>query len=136
MIGAQGKFFFVDEIFAALVRVTGVSLPAWFAIAQVATLGVLYAGAYALGRQVLATPWALAAWLAALTLRHRIAKTGANTLEGYFHPRMLVFGLGLASLALFLRGRPWWALGSRRPAPRCTRRPRRCSSGSSPWASQ
>jgi hypothetical protein len=52
----------------------------------------------------------MAAWLAALTLRHRIAKTGANTLEGYFHPRMLVFGLGLTSLALFLRGRPWWAL--------------------------
>ena len=111
MLGAQGRFFFVDEIFAGLVRVTGLSLPAWFAVAQVATLGVLYAGAYALGRQVLTTPWALAAWMAALTLRHRIAKTGANTLEGYFHPRMLVFGIGLASLALFLRGRPWWALG-------------------------
>ncbi len=111
MLGAQGKFFFVDEIFAGLVRTTGLPLPYWFAAAQLTTLAVLYAGAYALGRQMLATPWALAAWLTALTLRHRIAKTGANTLEGYFHPRMLVFGIGLASLALFLRGRPWWALG-------------------------
>ncbi len=111
MLGAQGKFFFVDEIFAALVRGSGVGLPYWFAAAQLTTLAVLYAGAYALGRQMLSSPWALAAWLTALTLRHRIAKTGANTLEGYFHPRMLVFGIGLVSTALFLRGRPWWALG-------------------------
>ena len=105
MIGAQGRFFLVDEIGAALVRLTGVSLPMWFAVAQVATLACLYAGAVALGRAVLTTPWALVAWTSALTLRHRIAKTGANTLEGYFHPRMLVFGLGLLALADVLRGR-------------------------------
>jgi len=105
MLGAQGRFFFVDEVFAALVRTTGLALPVWFAVAQLTTLGVLFAGAVALGRQVLTTPWALAAWLAALTLRHRIAKTGANTLEGYFHPRMLVFALGMVALADVLRGR-------------------------------
>lgn len=110
MLGAQGRFFFVDEIGAALVGLTGLGLPVWFAVAQVVTLGVLYAGALSLGSTLLGSPWAVAAWLAALTLRHRIAKTGVNTLESYFHPRMLVFGLGLASLALFLRGRPWWAL--------------------------
>lgn len=107
MLGAQGRFFFVDEIFAGLVRVSGLSLAAWFAVAQLTTLAALYAGALALGRQVLTSPWALTAWLAALTLRHRIAKTGANTLEGYFHPRMLVFGLGLVALADVLRGRRW-----------------------------
>ncbi len=105
MLGAQGKFFLVDEIFAALVRVTGLALPVWFALAQAATLGLLFAGAYGLGRQVLTTPWALAAWLAALTLRHRIAKTGANTLEGYFHPRLLVFAVGMVALADVLHGR-------------------------------
>jgi hypothetical protein len=110
MLGAQGRFFFVDEIFAALVAVSGLPLPVWFALAQVVTLIVLYAAGLLLGRTVLASPWAMAAWLAALTLRHRIAKTGANTLEGYFHPRMLVFALGLGALALFMRGRPWWAL--------------------------
>lgn len=107
MLGAQGRFFLVDEIFASLVRVTGLSLATWFAVAQLTTLAVLYAGALTLGRQLLTSPWALAAWLAALTLRHRIAKTGANTLEGYFHPRMLVFGLGLFALADVLRGRRW-----------------------------
>ncbi len=105
MLGAQGRFFFVDEIGAALVGMTGLSLPTWFAVAQVATLAALYAGAMAMGRAVFTTPWALAAWIAALTLRHRIAKTGANTLEGYFHPRMLVFGLGLLAIADVLRGR-------------------------------
>ena len=107
MLDAQGRFFFVDEIFAFLVRASGLPLAAWFAVAQLTTLAVLYAGAVALGRQVLTSPWALAAWIAALTLRHRIAKTGANTLEGYFHPRMLVFGLGLLALADVLRGRRW-----------------------------
>ena len=105
MLGAQGRFFFVDEIGAALVGVSGLALPVWFAIAQAATLVALYAGALAMGRAMLTTPWALAAWIAALTLRHRIAKTGANTLEGYFHPRMLVFGLGLLAVADVLRGR-------------------------------
>lgn len=107
MLGAQGRYFLVDELFAQLVRATGWSLPAWFALAQVATLATLYAGALRLGRAVLTSPWAITAWLAALTLRHRIAKTGANTLEGYFHPRMLVFGIGLLALADVLHGRRW-----------------------------
>lgn len=110
MLGAQGRFFFVDEIGAALVGMTGLGLPVWFALAQIVTLVVLYTGAVLLGAPLLRSPWAVTAWVAALTLRHRIAKTGVNTLEAYFHPRMLVFGLGLTSLALFLRGRPWWAL--------------------------
>ena len=40
-----------------------------------------------------------ATFLVLLTLRHRIAKTGANSLEGYMHPRMLAFALGLAAFA-------------------------------------
>lgn len=107
MLGAQGRFFLVDELFAALVRVSGVGLAVWFAAAQLATLLALYAGGLYLGRVVLGTPLGLVAWMAALTLRHRIAKTGANTLEGYFHPRVLVFGLGLVATADFLRGHRW-----------------------------
>ena len=107
MLGAQGRYFLVDEIAATLVGLTGWPLPIWFALAQGVTLAALFAGAWRLGRLVLDSPWALAAWLAALTLRHRIAKTGANTLEGYFHPRMLVFGLGLLALADVLQGRRW-----------------------------
>lgn len=107
MLGAQGRFFLVDEIVGTLVRVSGWSLPTWLAIAQTLTLTALYAGAVHVGRAVLRSPWALTAWIAALTLRHRIAKTGANTLEGYFHPRMLVFGVGLVALGDVLHGRRW-----------------------------
>jgi len=105
MLGAQGRYFFVDELMAAAVAATGWPLPVWFALAQGATLAALFAGAWRLGRAVLVSPWALTAFMAALTLRHRITKTGANTLEGYFHPRMLVFGLGLLALADVVRGR-------------------------------
>ena len=42
---------------------------------------------------------------AAFTLRHAIAKTGTNTLEGYFHPRQVAFALGLFALAMFIERR-------------------------------
>ena len=45
------------------------------------------------------------ALLAALTLRHAIAETGTNTLEGYFHPRQIAFAFGAWAVAGFLRGR-------------------------------
>ena len=41
-----------------------------------------------------------------------IAKTAANTLEGYFHPRQLAFAIGLVGLGEVLRGRPWLALAA------------------------
>ncbi len=40
-----------------------------------------------------------------MTLRHAIAKSGANTLEGYFHPRQLAFALGLLAVAYLLERR-------------------------------
>ena len=62
------------------------------------------------GRALGGSAWASAAALALLTFRHRIAKTGANSLEGYFHPRMLAFAIGIAALACVLRRRLWAAL--------------------------
>ena len=41
----------------------------------------------------------------ALTLRHAIAKSGTNTLEGYFHPRQLAFSLGVLALVALMRQR-------------------------------
>ena len=40
--------------------------------------------------------------MVALSLRHRIPETAANTFEGYFHPRVLAFALGLVGIGLFL----------------------------------
>jgi hypothetical protein len=45
-----------------------------------------------------------------LTLRHRIPRTSANSLEPYFHPRMFAFGLGTLAIAAVLRRRPWMAV--------------------------
>ena len=52
--------------------------------------------------------WTVVALLAACTLRHAIAKSGTNTLEGYFHPRQLAFAFGLwRSPPSFGAGRSW-----------------------------
>jgi hypothetical protein len=51
--------------------------------------------------------WTAAALAAALTLRHGISRAGVNTLEGYFHPRLIVFAGGVLALAWFVRGRIW-----------------------------
>jgi hypothetical protein len=62
------------------------------------------AGAALIGRSLLRSPWALALLIVALSLRHRIPETAANTFEGYFHPRVLAFALGLVGVGLFLHG--------------------------------
>jgi hypothetical protein len=63
---------------------------------------VLFAGIVRLGRRLYRTEWAVVALTAAMTLRHSIAKTGANTLEGYFHPRILAFAFGLLAADAFM----------------------------------
>ena len=47
--------------------------------------------------------WTSVALLAALSLRHAIARSGTNTLEGYFHTRQLAFALGMLAVCAFLR---------------------------------
>lgn len=111
LLAPQARYFFVDEIIAAVTRVTGWSIETCFAAGYVVTILVLYAALRRFGHVVFRTSLAVWVLLAAMTLRHRITKTGVNTLEGYFHPRVLVFALGVWSLALYLRGRPWLALG-------------------------
>jgi hypothetical protein len=101
----QMRFWLGDEILGAVVRTTGVDLPILFGLLQIATLATIALGALALVRGLGGDWWAIAMTLVLLTLRHRIAKTGANSLEGYFHPRMLAFGLGLFALASVVRGR-------------------------------
>ena len=69
------------------------------------TLALLAAGIAAIGTGLYRSRWAVAALLAACTLRHAIAKSGTNSLEGYFHPRQLAFAFGVIAVAAFLRGR-------------------------------
>lgn len=102
LIDAQARIVVVDEIVAAIVRLTGVSLQHVLLALYLATLVLLYAGAMWIGARLYRSRGAMVALAAALTLRHAIAKTGVNTLEGYFHPRELAFALGLLAVAAFL----------------------------------
>lgn len=110
LIAPQARYFFIDEIVGGAMRMLGGSIEGWFLVGYLLTLIGLALALIALGRTVFSSPLSVTALLAIYTLKHRIAKTGVNTLEGYFHPRVLVFAAGVAAITLYLRGRPWAAL--------------------------
>jgi hypothetical protein len=107
LIDSQSRLTIVDDALGAVVRATGWTLPWLFVVLYVGTLVLLLGGAYRLSRHYVSSRWTFVALAAALTLRHAIARTGANTLEGYFHPRQLAFAVGVWALAGFLDGRTW-----------------------------
>lgn len=108
LLNSQARLTVVDEVLAGAARVTGLDLPALFLTLYVLSLVTLCLAASQLARVLGFSPWATAAFLGLLTLRHRIAKTGANTLEGYMHPRQLAFGVGVLALTASLRNRWVW----------------------------
>ena len=89
VLGPQLRLWPGGRALAAITRWTGDDLPHVFAIFYVVTLVALGFAALALARSLGLSAWAASAFLVLLSLRHRIAKTGANSLEGYAHPRML-----------------------------------------------
>ena len=109
LIGAQDRLLLFDDWFAPLVRLTGWSLPVAFLIAHLLTLLILYGAFLALGKVLYRSWWTIGGLLVVVTLRHRIPHTGANSVEGYFHPRLLAFAVGLSALGFFLSGRTRWA---------------------------
>ena len=111
LIDSQAKLQFVDDAIGGVVRLTGASLQHLLLALYVLTLLALLAGSARVGSHIYRDRWTVAAFGAALTLRHAIARTGANTLEGYFHPRQVAFAIGIWAVAEFLRRRDWaWAL--------------------------
>jgi hypothetical protein len=111
LIESQARIVTVDEVIAAVVRTTGAPLQQVFFWLYLGTLVLLYAGVAWIGSRLYRTRWAVVALACALTLRHAIAKTGANTLESYFHPRELAFALGLLAVGAFL-DRRWFVVVS------------------------
>ncbi len=104
LLRAQDRLMVSDELLAGAVRL-GVPLPGLMLAGYVVSLLGLFAAAVALGGRYYASAWGTAAFCAALTLRHRITKTGANTFEGYFHPRVAAFACGAGALAALAHGR-------------------------------
>lgn len=105
LLQAQSHLMTSDELMAGVVQTTGASLPGVAAGFYLLSLLVFLGAAVAFARGLHFSWWAVAAFGILLTLRHRITKTGANSLEGYMHPRQLAFGLGIAALACVLRHR-------------------------------
>jgi hypothetical protein len=110
LIDAQAHLMVLDEAFAGVMRVTGLSLPVLFAAGYFLSLTLIWAALVLIGRRVYVQGWTVVALLAALTLRHQITRTSANTLEPYFHPRMLAFGICALAVAAVLHRRPWLAI--------------------------
>ena len=123
LIAAQARLTGFDEVIAAPLpdHAGAVAGDARRAVRRHA--GAPGPALWLLGSRLYRSPWATAALMMALTLRHAVSRSGTNTLEGYFHPRQLAFSLG----ALALVGVPdrrrllVIALLSRRGF--CTRRP-------------
>jgi len=111
MLHAQDRFMLYDDATAAVARTTGLSVPVLFFIGHIIGLIALFGATVAIGRAMYRSWWTVALLAALLTLRHRITQTGANTLEAYFHPRMLAFALGAWAIAAYLRGKGLVALG-------------------------
>jgi hypothetical protein len=112
LIEAQSRLFVFDELLARAIGLVPASLEVWFLALYLLTLVLLYAGLIRLSDRLLVSRWAIAAFVVVCAIRHRIAKTSANTLEGYFHPRQLAFAIGVLGLGEMLRARPWTALAA------------------------
>ncbi|MFO7695116.1 MAG: hypothetical protein R6V57_18685 [Vicinamibacterales bacterium] len=110
VIDDQDRLNVFPQVAAALVRTTGLQPPALFLGLHVLALVLLCLAARALAARLGLSRWAQLAVMAALTLKHRVGMTGANTLEGYGHPRMLAFAIGLAAVVCVLRAKPAVAL--------------------------
>lgn len=105
LLDAQSSLMTSDQLMAGVVQATTGSLPGVAAGFYLLSLLVLIAAAVYFARGLQFSWWAVAAFGLLLTMRHRIAKTGANSLEGYMHPRQMAFGLGVLALASVIRNR-------------------------------
>jgi hypothetical protein len=111
LLHAQDRFMLFDDLIAGVARGLRVSVPTIFFVGYFASLVLLFGGIVSIGKVMYRSWWTIALLAAVLTLRHRITQTGANTLESYFQPRTLAFGVGVWAIASYLRGRGTVALG-------------------------
>ena len=110
LIDSQGRLMLTDEVIAGIVRVTGVPLDYLFLTGYLLSLLLIFIAVTAIGRRLFVSTWVTVAFAAALTLRHRIPSTTANSFEPYFHPRMLAFSAGAIAIAAVLRRTFWLAI--------------------------
>lgn len=117
LIRTQGQFFVIDEFLALIGHVTGASMESRFFAAYLVAIAAVWVGVILVGSSLYGRDrgpggsaphpvwWLTIALAAVVTLRHHIPRTSTNSLEPYFHPRLLAFGLGIIAVAAFLRHR-------------------------------
>jgi hypothetical protein len=110
VIDTQGQFFILDDVLAAIARATGASTESLFFGAYLVSLAAVWAGILCIGIPLYSSAWLVAALGAVVALRHRIPLTSVNSLEPFFHPRIIAFGIGLIAVAAFLQRRRWLAV--------------------------
>ncbi len=106
LLHVQDRFMLFDELAAGVARATHVPVPVLFLGLFLTGLVLYFAGYLALGRIWYRSWWSVWALVLLMTLRHRIALTSVNTLEGYLHPRVLAFGICMWAVVAFMRRRP------------------------------
>ena len=104
LLHVQDRFLLFDDLTAVVARATHLPVPVLFLGLFLTGLVLLFAGYLALGRIWYRSWWSVSALVLLMTLRHRIARTGVNTLEGYLHPRVLAFLRGRPVVAVALVG--------------------------------
>ena len=109
LIAVQDDLLLINSLLASIVLATGLSVAQVLFGAYLFMLLAVAAAGWLFGRALLGTRWAAAALVLAMSIRHRVPKTGVNTLEHYFHPRMIAFAVGTAGLTALVRGRAWVA---------------------------
>ena len=110
LLDVEARFMVFDELMGTVARYAPVSVPHLLFIAYLAMLAALAGSIWVFGRAMCLGPWTAIALVLAMAMRHRIAKTGVNTLEANFHPRMLAFAVGVTALAACLHRRPFAAV--------------------------
>src|SRR5918993_3863353 len=105
LIAVQDDLLLINSLLASVVLATGATVAQVLFGAYLFMLLAVASAGWLFGRTLLGTRWAAAALVLAMSNRHRVPKTGVNTLEHYFHPRMLAFAFGAAGLAALVRGR-------------------------------
>jgi hypothetical protein len=107
LLDTQSRLLVIDDLLGGLVRATGVSVEAISLGGYLLSLATIWTAVMVIGSRLYHRYPAVLALAAAVTLRHQIPRTSANSFEPYFHPRMLAFGLGALAIAALLRRRRW-----------------------------
>lgn len=106
LIDDQDRLNVFPRVAATFVRITGLPEPALFAGIYLASLLLLFHSARLVARALGFSWMAQVAVVAVMAIKHRVGMTAVNTLEGYAHPRMLAFAIGLAAVASVLQAKP------------------------------